>query len=174
MGGSHCARRSDLWRCGRYKSSGGACSSKTRENIENRGRRNQHAKRESSWAPIYMYTLVSKSTGKFIWTTSHDTLFSLKNSDHVVNLWRSVEAKVFSRVYLFVHKGSRFPSDHYPWPHHAGPLRTCSNLFNLDLTVQGPPPPRMYDVRLPSTQLASYLNAFLLLIISVSFPVAAL
>ena len=46
-----------------------------------------------------------------------------------------------------------FPFDHYPWclgPNHTGtPSSICSNLFNLDLTVQGPPypsslPPLLY------------------------------
>ena len=36
------------------------------------------------------------------------------------------------------------------------PARTYSNLFNLDLTVQGLPP-----IRLTSRRLASYVNAFL-------------
>ena len=47
------------------------------------------------------------------------------------------ESKIFNRVYLSVHG---VPCDHYPchWsPHHTRIPQTCSNVFNLDLTVLG-------------------------------------
>ena len=53
---------------------------------------------------------------------------------------------------------------------YRDPPHTCSNLFNLDLTVQGPPPlPDMFKLvhyavcMVASTWFTSYWNAFLLL-----------
>ena len=83
------------------------------------------------------------------------------------------KGNIFSHVCLSV------PMWPLPMMHWTSPYRdlglapspqTCSNLFNVDLTVQSPPPPRprtcsnliiMKHVRLTSGQLTSYFNDFL-------------
>ena len=72
------------------------------------------------------------------------------------DLWKGVFSRVCPLVILT--RGEALPCDHYLWflgPHHtwtSSPLYspppqkiifqtwTCSNMFNLDLTIQGPPP----------------------------------
>ena len=49
---------------------------------------------------------------------------------------------------------------HYPSIHEKPCCQTCSNLYNLHLTVQGPPNTSP-DFSLWSKQLVSYCNAFL-------------
>ena len=63
------------------------------------------------------------------------------------------EDNVFSRVCQSVCSKRGVPCDYYPWcigpPYTSTPPQTCSNLFNLDLTVQGHPPSHPVQGPLP-------------------------
>ena len=82
----------------------------------------------------------SKDSQRYAKTEDVNVIFTISHFRCVYNLVisRQREGKVFSHVCHSVHKGER--GAHCTWSQSlTPPTPTCSNLFNLVLTVQGLP-----------------------------------